>query len=77
VASPPALVITIGVWLGVSWRPVLGLDMWIGHPCKRSRSLTLYGKKRPTNAAGADGFQVLPSDPFSDSWCSVANGRRA
>jgi hypothetical protein len=49
----------------------------IGHPCKRSRSLTLDGKNRPTNTAGVDGFQGLPSDPFSDSWCAVAHGRRA
>ena len=77
VASPPALVITIGVWPGVSWRPVLGPDAWIGHPYKRSRSLTLYGKQRPTNMAGGDGFQVPPSDPCSASWCSVAPCRQA
>src|SRR5207244_8575313 len=61
VASPPALVITIGVWPGVSWRPVVGPDAWIGHPYKLSRSLTLYGKKRPTNTAGGAGFHVPPS----------------
>src|SRR2546426_1465999 len=77
VASPPALVITIGVWPGVSWRPVLAPDTWFGHPYKLSRSLTLYGKKRPTNTAGVDGFQVLPADPFSDSWGSVASRRPA
>lgn len=41
-----------------------------------SRLLTLSGKKQPTNAAVVANFPVLPSDPFSDSWCSVGNSRQ-